>query len=46
MDVVERATRSRKMSDAREKALKPELAVRRFLHAHGYRFGLHLMELP
>lgn len=46
MDVVDRATRSRMMSGIRGKDTKPELAVRRFLHAHGYRFRLHRRDLP
>ncbi|WP_455830170.1 very short patch repair endonuclease [Pseudomonas fluorescens] len=46
MDVVDRATRSRMMSGIKGKDTKPELAVRRFLHAHGYRFRLHRRDLP
>lgn len=46
MDVVDRATRSRMMSGIKGKDTKPELVVRRFLHAHGYRFRLHRRDLP
>ncbi|WP_103734811.1 very short patch repair endonuclease [Pseudomonas sp. GZJR-8] len=46
MDVVDPATRSRMMSGIKGKDTKPELAVRRFLHAHGYRFRLHRRDLP
>lgn len=46
MDVVDRATRSRMMSGIKGKHTKPELAVRKFLHAHGYRFRLHRADLP
>lgn len=46
MDVVDQATRSRMMSSIRGKNTQPELKVRRFLHAHGYRFRLHRKDLP
>ncbi|MCI8209408.1 very short patch repair endonuclease [Pseudomonas sp. S25] len=46
MDVVDRATRSRMMSGIRGKDTKPELIVRSFLHAQGYRFRLHRKDLP
>ncbi|MFK7699334.1 very short patch repair endonuclease [Pseudomonas caspiana] len=46
MDVVDRATRSRMMSAIRGKDTKPELIVRSFLHAQGYRFRLHRKDLP
>ncbi|WP_421555429.1 very short patch repair endonuclease [Pseudomonas kitaguniensis] len=46
MDVVDQATRSRMMSSIRGKNTQPELKVRRFLHAHGYRFRLHRKNLP
>ena len=45
MDVVDRATRSRLMAGIKGKDTRPELAVRRFLHAHGYRFRLHRKDL-
>lgn len=46
MDVVDQLTRSRMMSGIRGKNTKPEMAVRRFLHAHGYRFRIHRKDLP
>jgi DNA mismatch endonuclease (patch repair protein) len=45
-DVVDRATRSRMMSGIRGKDTAPELSVRRYLHAMGYRFTLHEKNLP
>jgi len=46
MDVVDTETRSRMMSGIRGKDTKPEMTVRRFLHAHGYRYRLHRRDLP
>ncbi|WP_201193319.1 very short patch repair endonuclease [Pseudomonas fluorescens] len=46
MDVVDKVTRSRMMAGIRGKNTQPELKVRRFLHAHGYRFRLHRKDLP
>jgi len=46
MDIVEPARRSRMMSGIRGKDTKPEMLVRRFLHAHGYRYRLHRKDLP
>ncbi len=34
------------MSRIRSKNTKPEILVRKFLHAHGYRFRLHVKSLP
>lgn len=45
-DVVDKATRSRMMSGIRGKNTKPELIVRRYLHAQGFRFRLHTKSLP
>jgi DNA mismatch endonuclease, patch repair protein len=45
MDVVDPATRSRMMSGIRSKNTNPELIVRKFLHAHGYRFRIHRKDL-
>lgn len=39
-DVVDKATRSRMMSGIRGRDTRPELRVRRFLHAAGFRFRL------
>lgn len=46
MDTVDQATRSRMMSGIRGKNTKPELLVRKYLHAHGYRFRIHRKDLP
>lgn len=45
-DVVSPATRSRMMSGIRGQDTKPELVVRRHLHADGLRFRLHVRDLP
>jgi DNA mismatch endonuclease (patch repair protein) len=41
IDIVDQQTRSRMMSGIRGKNTKPELALRRALHARGFRFRLH-----
>ena len=46
MDIVDSATRSRMMSGIQSKNTKPEMAVRRYLHAQGYRYRLHARDLP
>lgn len=45
-DVVDKATRSRMMSGIRGKNTKPELLVRTYLHARGFRYKLHTSNLP
>lgn len=45
-DIVSPATRSRMMREIRGKDTKPELRVRRFLHARGFRYRLHDRRLP
>lgn len=45
-DIVSPETRSRMMSGIRGRNTKPELAVRRYLHARGFRYRLHVRELP
>ena len=40
-DIVDQQTRSRMMSGIKGKDTKPELALRRALHARGFRFRLH-----
>jgi DNA mismatch endonuclease (patch repair protein) len=40
-DIVDRQTRSRMMSGIRGKDTKPEMALRRALHARGFRYRLH-----
>lgn len=46
MDFLSPETRSRVMSRVASKNTVPELRVRRFLHAAGFRFRLHRRELP
>jgi len=46
MDIVDQITRSRMMSGIRGKNTKPELVVRRGLHARGFRYRLHQRKLP
>lgn len=46
VDVVDSATRSRMMAGIRGKDTKPELQVRKYLHARGLRFRLHVKNLP
>ena len=41
MDIVDKQTRSRMMAGIRGKDTKPELALRRALHARGFRYRLH-----
>lgn len=45
-DRVSHIVRSRMMAGVRGKDTKPEMQVRRFLHAHGYRYLLHKRDLP
>ena len=45
-DIVSPATRSRMMSSIRGKDTKPEMEVRRRLHAAGLRYRLHVSDLP
>jgi DNA mismatch endonuclease (patch repair protein) len=44
-DIVDRQTRSRMMASIRGKDTKPELALRRGLHALGFRYRLHVQGL-
>ena len=46
VDVVNPETRTRMMSAIRGANTKPELNVRRRLHAAGFRYGLHRKDLP
>lgn len=46
VDVVDKATRSRMMSGIRAQNTKPELKVRKILHAAGFRYRLHVRTLP
>ena len=45
-DVHDKQTRSYNMSQIKSKDTKPELLVRKFLFANGYRYKLHDKELP
>lgn len=45
-DVVDAPTRSRMMSGIRRRDTKPELLIRKGLHARGYRYRLHPRTLP
>lgn len=45
-DVADAATRSRMMAGIRGKDTKPELVIRRGLHARGFRYRLHDRQLP
>ena len=45
-DVVDKATRHRMMSGIRGKNTRPEMAIRRGLHARGFRYRLHDSRLP
>lgn len=45
-DVVDPATRSRMMSGIRGKNTKPELMIRKTLHARGFRYRIHCKDLP
>ena len=45
-DVHTKEQRSYNMSQIRGKDTKPEMLVRRFLHANGFRYKLHDETLP
>lgn len=45
-DIVDKQTRSRMMAGIRGKDTKPELILRRALHARGFRFRLHSKNIP
>lgn len=46
IDIVDGVTRSRMMAGILGRNTKPELIVRRYLHACGYRYRLHRKDLP
>jgi DNA mismatch endonuclease (patch repair protein) len=46
MDTYDAGTRSRTMRAVRSTDTTPELAVRRALHAAGYRYRVHVKDLP
>ncbi|MGY2297361.1 very short patch repair endonuclease [Pseudomonas yamanorum] len=45
-DIVDVATRSKMMSGIHGKNTKPEILIRKALHAQGFRFRLHVKHLP
>jgi DNA mismatch endonuclease, patch repair protein len=45
-DVHDKKTRSYNMSRIRSKDTKPEMIVRKFLFSNGYRYRLHVKNLP
>ena len=45
-DVHSKETRSYNMSRIKGKDTKPELLVRRFLHKNGFRYRIHVKNLP
>ena len=45
-DVHNKKTRSYNMSRIRSENTKPEMLVRKFLHAQGFRYSLHNKRLP
>jgi DNA mismatch endonuclease, patch repair protein len=45
-DVHTKEIRSKNMAAIKDKNTKPEMLVRRFLHAKGYRYRLHDKKLP
>jgi|SRR5450830_91015 len=46
VDIVDIQTRSRIMASIRGKNTKPEMLIRKGLHARGYRYRLHVENLP
>lgn len=45
-DVHDTKTRSYNMSQIQAKDTEPEMIVRKFLHANGFRYRLHVKDLP
>lgn len=45
-DVHDKKTRSYNMSQIKGKDTKPEMIVRKHLHSKGYRYRLHVKDLP
>ncbi|MEE2691159.1 MAG: DNA mismatch endonuclease Vsr [Pseudomonadota bacterium] len=46
VDTLSEARRSANMSAIRSKGMKPEMIVRSLVHRMGYRFRLHVKDLP
>lgn len=45
-DIVDKQTRSRMMAGIKGKDTRPELVLRKALHARGFRFRLHAKDVP
>lgn len=45
-DVHDKETRSKNMAAIKGKNTRPEMLVRKFLHAQGFRYRLHVKDLP
>lgn len=46
VDIVDTLTRSRMMAGIKSRDTKPELLIRNLLHRMGFRFRLHVKDLP
>ncbi|MCH7479286.1 MAG: DNA mismatch endonuclease Vsr [SAR324 cluster bacterium] len=46
MDTLTRQERSERMSRIRSKGMRPEMLVRKLVHRGGFRFRLHVRNLP
>ncbi|MDV7491101.1 DNA mismatch endonuclease Vsr [Acinetobacter baumannii] len=46
IDIVDTSTRSRIMASIKGRDTKPEILIRKLLHKRGFRFRLHVKELP
>lgn len=46
IDIVDQKTRSRMMSGITGRNTHPELVIRKYLHAQGFRFRVHVSRLP
>lgn len=46
VDIVDSVTRSRMMAGIKSRNTKPELIIRSLLHRNGFRFRLHVKNLP
>jgi DNA mismatch endonuclease (patch repair protein) len=45
-DIVDAATRSRMMAGIRGRNTRPEISIRRALHALGFRYRIHKLDVP
>lgn len=46
VDIVDTSTRSRIMASIKGRDTKPEILIRKLLHKRGFRFRIHVKELP